>query len=144
MYLEPQVTPNTSRPTTSPRRSNSATAPDWFSPPVLKNSYRYTLTFADFTADVTNVTLTFQLPHYHVIFKKLSVNFMVVCVTAAAASWCLCLETILPFQTKIEILPSLKKNILTMFSRALFSPDPGRHLPCVSAAGALQLSGLSV
>lgn len=31
-----------------------------------------------------------------------------------------------------------------MFSRALFSPDPGRHLPSVSAAGALQLSGLSV
>lgn len=128
MYLEPQVTPNTSRPTTSPRRSNSATAPDWFSPPVLKNSYRY--------------TLTFQLPHYHVIFKKLSVNFMVVLRDCC----CCCVSVWRPsyrFKQTFKFFPFLK-NILTMFSRALFSPDPGRHLPSVSAAGALQLSGLSV
>lgn len=31
---------------------------------------------------------------------------------AAAASWCLCLETILPFQTKIEILPFFKIYLL--------------------------------
>lgn len=44
-YLEPQATPNTSRPTTSPRQSNCVTAPDSSSPPVSINSYRYKLTF---------------------------------------------------------------------------------------------------
>lgn len=39
-YLEPQATPNTSRPTTSPRQSNCVTAPDSSSPPVSINSYR--------------------------------------------------------------------------------------------------------
>lgn len=57
MYLEPQVTPNTSRPTTSPIRSNSATALDWFSPPVFLNSYRYKLTFVYFIVEKTGDSL---------------------------------------------------------------------------------------